>query len=124
MRPLLVIVGGRLVVHRWPTGVTVVMTSTLIEAVRAFPPSSTRSGWRRCTSSPAGRQPGTRHYRHHHDRRGRNSDPEEPDDQECEAADAANRPPPNPDVRLIRPSRMCATMDLAFTFSIRREERY
>ena len=37
VRPLVVIVGGRLVVDRWPSGVTVVMTSTLIEAVRAFP---------------------------------------------------------------------------------------
>ena len=37
MRPLLAIVGGRLMTDRWPAGVTVVMTSTLIEAVRAFP---------------------------------------------------------------------------------------
>jgi hypothetical protein len=34
---LLAIVGGRLMSDRWPAGVTVVMTSTLIEAVRAFP---------------------------------------------------------------------------------------
>jgi len=38
VRPLLAIVGGRLMTERWPAGVTVVMTSTLIEAVRAFPP--------------------------------------------------------------------------------------
>jgi hypothetical protein len=37
VRPLLAIVGGRLVTVRWPAGVTVVMTATLIEAVRAFP---------------------------------------------------------------------------------------
>jgi hypothetical protein len=37
VRPLLAIVGGRLMTDRWPAGVTVVMTSTLIEAVRAFP---------------------------------------------------------------------------------------
>jgi hypothetical protein len=37
VRPLIVIVGGRLVVERSPSGVTVVMTSGLIEAVRAFP---------------------------------------------------------------------------------------
>ena len=37
VRPLLVIVGGRLMTDRWPAGVTVVMTSTLIHAVRAFP---------------------------------------------------------------------------------------
>jgi hypothetical protein len=37
VRPLLAIVGGRLMTERWPAGVTVVMTSTLIEAVRAFP---------------------------------------------------------------------------------------
>jgi hypothetical protein len=39
VRPLLAIVGGRLMTERWPAGVTVVMTSTLIEAVRAFPPA-------------------------------------------------------------------------------------
>jgi Nuclease-related domain len=37
VRPLLVIVGGRLVTTHWPAGVTVVMTSTLIEAITAFP---------------------------------------------------------------------------------------
>ena len=37
VRPLLAIVGGRLMTDRWPAGVTVVMTSTLIEAIRAFP---------------------------------------------------------------------------------------
>jgi hypothetical protein len=37
VRPLIVIVGGRLVVDAWPSGVTVVMTSNLIEALRAFP---------------------------------------------------------------------------------------
>jgi hypothetical protein len=37
VRPLLAIVGGRLMTERWPGGVTVVMTSTLIEAVRAVP---------------------------------------------------------------------------------------
>ena len=36
VRPLIVIVGGRLVVDRWPSGVTVVMSSRLVEAVRAF----------------------------------------------------------------------------------------
>lgn len=37
VRPLIVIVGGRLVVDQWPLGVTVAMTSTLIQAPRAFP---------------------------------------------------------------------------------------
>jgi Nuclease-related domain len=37
VRPLIVIVGGRLVVETWPSGVTVVMTRNLIEALRAFP---------------------------------------------------------------------------------------
>lgn len=37
VRPLLVIVGGRLMTDAWPAGVTVVMASTLIEALRAFP---------------------------------------------------------------------------------------
>ena len=37
MRPLLVIVGGRLMTDAWPSGVTVVMASKLIEALRAFP---------------------------------------------------------------------------------------
>jgi len=37
IRPLIVVVGGRLVVDRWPVGVTVVMTSSLIASLRAFP---------------------------------------------------------------------------------------
>ena len=37
VRPLLVIVGGRLMTHAWPAGVTVTMASRLIEALRAFP---------------------------------------------------------------------------------------
>ncbi len=37
VRPLLVIVGGRLMTDAWPAGVTVVMASKLIEALRAFP---------------------------------------------------------------------------------------
>ena len=37
VRPLLVIVGGRLMTDAWPSGVTVVMASKLIEALRAFP---------------------------------------------------------------------------------------
>jgi hypothetical protein len=37
VRPLLVIVGGRLMTDAWPAGVTVVMASTLLEALRAFP---------------------------------------------------------------------------------------
>ncbi|MDT0352902.1 hypothetical protein [Pseudonocardia charpentierae] len=37
VRPLVVIVDGRLMVDAWPSGVTVVMTSTLIEALRALP---------------------------------------------------------------------------------------
>jgi hypothetical protein len=37
VRPLVVIVGGRLMVNTWPSGVTVVMTSTLVESLRALP---------------------------------------------------------------------------------------
>jgi hypothetical protein len=37
VRPLIAVVGGRVMVDRWPAGVTVVMSSNLIEAVRAFP---------------------------------------------------------------------------------------
>jgi hypothetical protein len=37
VRPVIVIVGGRLRVETWPSGVTVVMTDRLIAAVRAFP---------------------------------------------------------------------------------------
>jgi Nuclease-related domain len=37
VRPLIVVVGGRLIVRGWPAGVTVVMTRTLIESLRGFP---------------------------------------------------------------------------------------
>jgi hypothetical protein len=37
VRSLLAIVGGRLMTGHWPAGVTVVMTSTLVQAIRAFP---------------------------------------------------------------------------------------
>ena len=37
VRPLIVIVGGRLLVDRWPSGVTVVMIRTLIEVLSTLP---------------------------------------------------------------------------------------
>lgn len=38
VRPLLAIVGGRLLVTSWPTGVTVVMTRQLVPILRGMPP--------------------------------------------------------------------------------------
>lgn len=38
MRPMLAIVGGRLLITRWAPGVTVVMTRQLLHAVRSIPP--------------------------------------------------------------------------------------
>jgi hypothetical protein len=37
VRPLLVVVGGRLLVAQWPTGVSVVMTRQLLQTLIAIP---------------------------------------------------------------------------------------
>jgi hypothetical protein len=80
VRPLLAIVGGRLLVSNWPAGVTVVMTRQLVPILRGMPPvldagdveavfrvgtpldhlggtPAVRPGWRQLDDAPPARMP-------------------------------------------------------------------